>query len=186
MRNWFAVLSLYALTAHAQSPPAEVMLFGVFHFANPSRDVVCVDQADGSTPTNQAYLQALAGRLCPFNPTAILIEIDHAREPEIAAPLEAYVAGQLGLKINEIHQIGFRVGKACSVNELYGFDENEVGVAGSSTERARPSRSRSGTRPTATSGLCSCTRTTNTGAMDGAFAMRWSTGSRRKAWTGCG
>jgi hypothetical protein len=122
-----AILSLCALGAHAQSAPAEVMVFGVFHFANPGRDVVHVDQIDVSTPDNQKYLAGLAERLCAFKPTTILLEFDREREPEIGRELDAFRVGTLALNVNEIYQIGFRVAKACGVKTLHGFDESEVG-----------------------------------------------------------
>jgi hypothetical protein len=125
-RIWIAIMSLCALTARAQAPPAEVMLFGVFHFANPGRDVVRVDQVDVATPDNQKYLAGLAERLCAFKPTTILLEFDREREPEIDRQLEAYRAGRLTLNANEIHQLGFRVAKTCGVNTLHGFDESEI------------------------------------------------------------
>ncbi len=103
------------------------MLFGVFHFANPGRDVVRVDQVDVSTPDNQKYLAALAERLCAFKPTTILLEFDREREPEVGRQLDAYRTNQLTLNVNEIHQIGFRVAKTCGVRILHGFDESEVG-----------------------------------------------------------
>jgi hypothetical protein len=123
----FAILSMCVFGAHAQTPPGEVLLFGVFHFANPGRDVVRVDQVDVSTPDNQKYLAALAERLCAFKPTTILLEFDREREPEISRQLDAYRAGQLTPNANEIHQIGFRVAKTCGVRALHGFDESEVG-----------------------------------------------------------
>lgn len=129
MMRWMcAALSLaWMFGAHGQSPPAEVMLFGVFHFSNPGRDVVRVDQVDVSTPSNQTYLASLAQRICDFKPTAILVERDRALEPELRSQLEAYRAGGPLPGVNEAYQIGFRVAKACGVEAIHGFDESEVG-----------------------------------------------------------
>jgi hypothetical protein len=77
-------------SAQAEDQFAEVLLFGVFHFANPGRDVVRVDQIDVSTPENQAYLEELAKRLCAFKPTAILLEFDRARESDMRSQLDEY------------------------------------------------------------------------------------------------
>lgn len=126
-RICIALASLWRLSAEAQVQPAEVLLFGVFHFANPGRDVVRVDQIDVSAPDNQAYLEALAARLCAFEPTTILLEFDRAREAEMQGRLDTYLADGLELSVNEIDQIGFRVAKACRVEEVHGFDEREVG-----------------------------------------------------------
>jgi hypothetical protein len=126
-RICIALSLVWGLGVHAQDQPAEVLLFGVFHFANPGRDVVRVDQVDVSTRENQAYLGALAERLCAFRPTIILLEFDRAREAEMQSQLDAYRADRLELGLNENHQIGLRVAKACGVEKLYGFDESEVG-----------------------------------------------------------
>lgn len=126
-RICLAISLMWLASAQAQDQPAEVLLFGVFHFANPGRDVVRVDQIDVLTRESQAYLAALAERLCGFRPTAILLEFDRALEPEVRTQLEAYRANRAELRINETYQIGFRVAKACGVQKLYGFDESEVG-----------------------------------------------------------
>jgi len=126
-RICIALTLLWTFNLQAQSRPAEILLLGVFHFANPSRDVVRVDQIDVSTHENQAYLAALAQRLCEFNPTAILLEFDRAREPDMRKRLDAYRSGQAELGINENYQIGFRAATACGVEKIYGFDESEVG-----------------------------------------------------------
>jgi hypothetical protein len=128
LKRLFAVVSLaWLLGAQAQERPAEVLLFGVFHFANPGRDVVRVDQVDVSTPANQTYLASLAQRICDFRPTAIMVERDRAVEPELRRQLEAYRAGGALPGVNEVYQIGFRVAKACGVEAIHGFDESEVG-----------------------------------------------------------
>jgi hypothetical protein len=117
---------LWMLSAHAQDQPAEVMLFGVFHFANPRNDAVKVDQIDVLTPQSQEYLEKLADRLCKFRPTAILLEFNRAGESEMRRHLDAYRAGRAKLGANENDQIGLRVAKACGVEKLYGFDESEI------------------------------------------------------------
>ena len=123
-----ALLLILTLTARAQAQTPEVLLFGVFHFANPGRDVVRVDQIDVSTPANQTYLAGLAQRLCEFRPTAILLEFDRAHESDIRKQLDNYTAGKSGLsETDEIYQIGFRVAKSCNVKNIYGFDETKVG-----------------------------------------------------------
>jgi hypothetical protein len=132
MKTYFfvAVALACAVGVHAQDEPPEVMLFGVFHFANPGEDVIAVDQIDVSTPQNQTYLEGLAERLCAFKPTAILLEFHRDREPEVRRRLDSYLSGEIELGMNEIYQIGFRVAEACGVASLYGFDESEVGWRG--------------------------------------------------------
>lgn len=125
-----AFLLMLAVSVHAEDQPAEVLLFGVFHFANPGRDVIRVDQIDVLTPKNQAYLEGLAERLCSFGPTIVLLEFDRARESEFQRQLDAYLADRLEPGSNEIYQIGFRVAEACGVEKIHGFDEGEIGWRG--------------------------------------------------------
>lgn len=128
MRRFLSMLTLVvAFGIQAQESPAEILLFGVFHFANPGRDVVRVNHIDVTAPDNQAYLVGLAKRLCEFNPTVILLEFDRSRESQMQEKLDLYRAGQLALGVNERQQIGFRVAKECGVEKIYGIDESEIG-----------------------------------------------------------
>jgi len=111
-------------------PPAEVMLIGTFHFANPGRDVVRTEQIDVTQPAPQAYLDAFAQRLCEFRPTVVLVEADPSRDGELQAQLEAWQTGKASLSSNEVQQLGFRVARACEVGAVHGFDESEVGWRG--------------------------------------------------------
>jgi Family of unknown function (DUF5694) len=121
-------LSLFAGLAAAQTPapPAEVLIFGTFHFANPGHDLVKTAQIDVTTPDSQAYLAELAQRLCAFKPTRILLEYDPSRQAEQQRRLDEHLAGHAPLRVNENEQIGFRVAKACGVAQVRGFDENQV------------------------------------------------------------
>ena len=111
----------------AEEPePAQVMLFGVFHFVNPGLDVVKTDQIDVMTEDNQAYLQALSARIGAYNPTAILLEFGPDLEPEIQREFRRYVDGQFELPSNEIYQLGFRIAAISEADTVYGFDERHV------------------------------------------------------------
>ena len=67
------VLSLISLPLLA-AQPAQVMLFGTFHFKDAGLDTVKVKDIDISTEANQAYLEALTQRLQGFKPTQVLLE----------------------------------------------------------------------------------------------------------------
>lgn len=122
-----AFLLLLPMLATAQpQAPAQVMLFGVFHFGNPQHDVVKTDQVDVMTGENQAYLEALAVRISEFNPTVVLLEFSPEREPEIQERFQQYVDGQYDLPGNEIYQLGFRIAAISDADTINGFDETEV------------------------------------------------------------
>lgn len=115
-----------ALTAGA-GPDAKVMLLGVFHFANPGRDVVRTDQIDVMTAENQKFLEGLTDRLAAFGPTVVLLEFNPDNEPSMQEKYEQYLAGAFELPSNEIYQLGFRVAKKAGLRTVHSFDEREIG-----------------------------------------------------------
>jgi len=119
---------LLASTGIAQQPPtAQVMLFGVFHFSNPGRDVVKTKHINVLTSDNQAYLEELSARIAGFEPTVVLLEFNPEREGEMQARYEEYLDGELELPVNEIYQLGFRIARLAGVDSIHSFDEREVG-----------------------------------------------------------
>jgi hypothetical protein len=123
------MLCLFALTATAAPAvaPARVMLVGMFHFANPGRDMVKGRVIDVMTPSNQAYLDGLAARLAAFEPTDVLAECSPADQERYDQRFQDYLAGRFELPSNETYQIGFRVAKKAGLRGVTCFDEDEVG-----------------------------------------------------------
>ena len=122
-----AFLLAGSLVATAQQQTsAQVMLFGVFHFANPGRDVVKTDQIDVMTDKSQAYLDALSDRISKYNPTVVLLEFDPERESEMQERFRQYVDGSYELPSNEVYQLGFRVAALSEADTIHGFDETNV------------------------------------------------------------
>ena len=110
----------------ADQPPAQVMLFGVFHFANPGHDVVKTDQINVMTDENQAYIEALADKLSQYNPTVVLLEFTPDREPEMQERFRQYVDGNYQLPSNEVYQLGFRIAARSDAETIHGFDETNT------------------------------------------------------------
>lgn len=114
------------LAAQPAAAPAEVLLLGVFHFANPGRDVVKTDVIDVLAEGNQAYLEALTDRIAARRPTAVLLEYDHADDERVNARYQQYLAGEYALGVNEIYQLGFRIARKAGLDRVHGYDEREV------------------------------------------------------------
>ena len=113
--------------AQAQSEqPAEVMLIGVFHFANPGLDTVKTEVSNVMTEDNQAYLEALTDRIAAFKPTAVLLEYDRKNDALVNERYSDYQAGNYELGINEIYQLGFRIANKAGLDAVRSFDEREV------------------------------------------------------------
>ena len=131
--SWYGLLLLGIVAlptlVRASGPPSEpakVMMLGVFHFANPGRDMVKATVADVTTAGNQAYLAGLATRLAAFRPTAVLVECVRSAQPRHDAAYAAYRSGTAQLAVNETQQIGYRVAREAGLDAVTCFDEDEV------------------------------------------------------------
>ncbi len=121
------LLSALAAAAPPTLAPAKVMLLGMFHFANPGRDMVKSRVIDVMTPDNQAYLDGLAQRMTVFKPTDVLVECSPADQAKYDESFRAYVAGTFVLPSNETYQIGYRIAKRAGLSRVTCFDEDAVG-----------------------------------------------------------
>lgn len=120
-------LSALAAAATPAVAPARVMLIGMFHFANPGRDMVKNRVIDVTAPANQSYLEGLAARLAAFEPTDVLVECSPADQDRYDQRFRDYLAGRFELPVNETYQIGFRVARHARLRGVTCFDESEIG-----------------------------------------------------------
>ncbi|KID54850.1 hypothetical protein JF50_23615 [Pseudoalteromonas luteoviolacea] len=123
-----ALLQSFSIMAKepTQPDPAQLMLMGVFHFANPQADTVKTKQINVMTPENQSYLEALAKRISDFKPTVVLLEYNKKYQEQTQQEYTQYLQGQFTLKSNEIYQLGFRVAKHAGLSHVYLYDEQEI------------------------------------------------------------
>jgi hypothetical protein len=99
---------------------AEVLVLGVYHMANPGRDVFNMQADDVLAPKRQAELAQLIEALRKFQPTKIAIEADmYGKRPQ---EYSDYLAGKHTLSRNEIEQIGFRLAKELGHQKIYPVD----------------------------------------------------------------
>jgi hypothetical protein len=127
MKKTLAALFMlfFIITAHA-TEPAKVMLIGTFHFSNPGKDVVKVDDVDVLDVASQQFLQQFAERLAGFKPTRVLLEYDPANEALINQRYSDYLAGTYELGVNEIYQLGFRIAKLSGLKAVQSFDHTDL------------------------------------------------------------
>jgi hypothetical protein len=120
-----AALSSSPLVAQDRSMPerpAQILVLGTYHFANPGLDVVKTEVADVLSPTKQSEIQAVADAIMRFRPTKIAVE----RLPSSAAKLDslyaAYRAGRHALTRDETEQLGFRLAARLEHDRVHPID----------------------------------------------------------------
>lgn len=127
------VVSLFCLvcvfvapaTAQNDAPPAEVMVLGTYHFANPGADEVNVEADDVLAPARQAQIQTLLDSLSRFEPTKVAIEDSPAygsARSRADSLYRAYTNGTHELTRNEAQQVGFRLAERFGHDEVYPID----------------------------------------------------------------
>lgn len=100
-------------------PPAQVVVVGLFHFANPGRDMFNVQVDDVLAEGRQAELERIATNLARFAPTKVMVEWPAARADEQYA---AYLDGTLAPSANEVVQLGFRLARRMELPRVDGID----------------------------------------------------------------
>ncbi len=127
------ILCLVAVTAMGVSAPgqgtsskeeakrAEVLVLGVYHMANPGRDVFNMQADDVLSPKRQQEIAELAAVLKKFRPTKIAVEKDYGQEA-VQKQYAEYLAGTRPLSRNEVDQIGFRLAKDLGRTAIYPVD----------------------------------------------------------------
>ena len=103
----------------------EVMVLGVYHFANPGLDVVNTKVDDVLAPKRQAELRALADQLAEFRPTAIAVEVSRPGDSLLDPGFAEFTPEDLSAQRNEIVQIGYRLAYKLGIERVYAVDENE-------------------------------------------------------------
>jgi hypothetical protein len=112
-----------------QSPPEkpaaparpEVLVLGVYHMANPGRDIFNTQADDVLAPKRQAEIAQVIAALKGFHPSKIAVE-GAAGDERIPKRYIDYLAGRHELTRNEIEQIGFRLAKELGHKTVYAVD----------------------------------------------------------------
>lgn len=121
-----ALLLMVPATSSAQQPgvgrPAQVMILGTYHFANPGLDVVKTEVADVLSPAKQTEIARVIEALARFRPTKIAVEAPPASAPRLDSLFRAYRAGRHTLSRNETEQLGFRLAGRLEHGRVYPID----------------------------------------------------------------
>lgn len=110
--------------ARCATNEVQVLLLGVYHFANPGRDVIKQDIDDVLKPERQRELDDLATRLASWAPDRIAVEWSWSFTDSAKARYARYQAGTLAPTRNEVVQIGFRLAKRLGHAGVHPIDDD--------------------------------------------------------------
>lgn len=121
-RRLFGAALLFAPLVSLAEPapaPADVLIVGVFHMANPGKDIHNLEVDDMLAPKRQAEIAAVTNGLARFKPNKIGVEWPKAIVEE---RYPKYLDGSLPESRNEVVQLGFRLARQVSAEGIYGLD----------------------------------------------------------------
>lgn len=109
------------LAKPAKPVRAEVLVLGVYHMANPGRDIFNMQADDVLAPKRQAEIAQVIATLKRFNPTKVALERDF-NDKRLAKDYADYLIGKHELTLNEVEQLGFRLAKELGHKTVYPVD----------------------------------------------------------------
>ena len=110
------------VSAKSEAEDVQVMVLGVYHFANPGLDDHNVEVDSVLTPARQAELENLAQALAVFHPTQVVVEAVAPGPDYHIAEYEQFSPAMLAEDPNEIVQIGYRVANKAGLEQVLGID----------------------------------------------------------------
>lgn len=109
-----------------ESPKAQVMILGSFHFAYPNLDRIKTkeeDKIDFTTNEKQMEIEELVQQLAKFKPTKIALELKTWTQAKNDSLYNEYLKGSFKLPISESYMIGFRLAKLLGHERVYCIDD---------------------------------------------------------------
>lgn len=103
--------------------PAEVLLLGTFHMANPGRDLINLVADDVLAEHRQAELQEMCANLARFRPTKICVEYPVGEQATLDDAFARYLGTDAEPNRNEIFQVGFRLAAMCGLDRVHAIDD---------------------------------------------------------------
>lgn len=100
---------------------SQVMIVGVYHFANPNADYVKSDFPDHLSEKKQKEIADVLDLLAKFKPTKIVLE-SVPENTKVLNHYQEYLKDNYKLMANESDQIGFRLAKQLGHKQVYLVD----------------------------------------------------------------
>lgn len=98
-----------------------VMIVGTFHFQG-SLDIVQTDPGNLISDEKQQEIIEVVERMTAFKPTKIAVEVEKKHNERMNENYQNYINNSFDLTLNEVHQLGFRVGKRLNLETISAVD----------------------------------------------------------------
>jgi hypothetical protein len=102
-------------------PKPQVMILGMFHFANPGLDYTKAERDSILSDKRQKEVRDLLDRLKAFKPTKIAIEVPYGTT-QVNDNYRLFLQNNFALKESETYQVAFRMAKELNHKTLYPID----------------------------------------------------------------
>ena len=114
---------------HQNTKQQAIMLLGVYHFNNPGKDTYNTEVDSYDSDKRQEEIKEVVDLLQAYKPTKILVEFSPEEQSKMDSLYDLYTSNNITLDdiedgINEVYQIGFRLGKQLDGIEIIGIDQN--------------------------------------------------------------
>jgi hypothetical protein len=110
----------------------EVLLLGVWHFSNPGLDEYNTEVDDYFNPKRQQEISEVNNRLASFQPNKIFVECQSSRQAYIDSLYQSPDFDPKKLQknrgVNELYQIGFKLGNLLGHQKLYCVDASGLWI----------------------------------------------------------
>lgn len=119
-----AVVTTPTLAEDEPAPPetVQVLVLGMYHFANPGLDAVNMEVDDVLAPRRQKEIVTLVDTLAEWQPTKIAVE-NMAEPPGLMLADYGDTPELLTTERNESVQVGYRLARQLGHEAVYGYDE---------------------------------------------------------------
>jgi Family of unknown function (DUF5694) len=99
----------------------QIMILGTFHMRY-TPDLQRMKFDDLLVESRQREIQKVVEQLKKFKPTKVALEVVKSEENKLNQEFNQYKEGQLGLAIDEVHQLGFRIASDLQHEKVHAVD----------------------------------------------------------------
>lgn len=104
-----------------------ILILGTFHM-RPSSDMIQGTIDDLLSSKRQEEIREVVERIKQFKPTKLAVEVVTKEHEALNKDYTNYLNGELELKVDEVHQLGFRIPSELNHEEIYAIDWMESGA----------------------------------------------------------